>query len=106
MKKSLYTMLALVFALGCALTSCEEAKNLGPEGVPQIRIINKVETLPVDTAYRFMLSVSISNVEWTSSEQTVATVNYKGEVKTLKAGQTWIKAERENKADSCLITVK
>ena len=106
MKKSLYTLFAIVIALGCALTSCEEAKNIGPEGTPEIRIINKVDTLPLDTTYRMLLSVSISNVEWTSSQPTVATVNYKGEVKTLKAGQTWIKAERENKADSCLITVK
>ncbi len=106
MKKSLYTMFALVIALGCALTSCEEAKNLGPEGIPQIRIINKVDTLPLDTTYRLQLSVSISNVEWTSSVDTVATVDYKGIVKTLRPGQTWIKAERENKTDSCLITVK
>lgn len=99
-------MFALVIAFSYALTSCEEAKNIGPEGTPNIRIINKVDTLPVDTTMRLLLSINISKVEWTSSADTVATVDYKGIVKTLRPGQTWIKAERAGKADSCLITVK
>ncbi|MDL2255332.1 Ig-like domain-containing protein [Parabacteroides sp. OttesenSCG-928-K15] len=48
------------------------------------------------------------DVTWSSTNASVATVNEKGEVKSIAAGNTFIiaKDETEGRADTCLLTVK
>ncbi|MBK6284641.1 MAG: Ig domain-containing protein [Draconibacterium sp.] len=60
------------------------------------------------SAHVYPDSVCIKNVSWRSSDNNVATVDYRGKVISLGLGSAWIKATSDmqpNKSDSVLVTV-
>ena len=69
------------------------------------KILNKGESLKLEVTYNPVDTTADKTVAWSSTDDTVATVDKNGNVKTLKAGTAYIKAKVEDKEVSCKITV-
>ena len=67
--------------------------------------LNKGDNLQLTVTYNPEDTTADKTVTWTSTDDTVATVDENGKVTALKAGTTYIKAKVEDKEVSCKIDV-
>ena len=67
--------------------------------------LNKGDDLQLSVTYNPEDTTADKTVTWTSTDDTVATVDENGKVTALKAGTTYIKAKVEDKEVSCKIDV-
>lgn len=67
--------------------------------------LNKGDNLQLTVTYNPEDTTADKTVKWTSTDDTVATVDENGKVTALKAGTTYIKAKVEDKEVSCKIDV-
>ena len=67
--------------------------------------LNKGDKLQLTVTYNPKDTTADKTVTWTSTDDTVATVDENGNVTALKAGTTYIKAKVEDKEVSCKIDV-
>ena len=92
-------------------TSCKDMPEYGSIDEPSFRIVQDSVTIEVGESCRLSLSVDIAGVTWTSSADTVATVDYRGRVDALLPGVTVISATRihtdgtASPSSECVVTV-
>ena len=90
-----------------SLTACDEMTDLGETvSTPVVMITQTQDTLLVGETVQLTLSVAVSGVEWTSSADSVASVNYRGIVNANDTGVAVITATRPPSVSSCTIYVK
>ena len=73
---------------------------------PIVAIVEQTDTLVVGETKQLTLSVAVSGVEWTSSADTVASVNYRGIVTAVDTGVAVITATRLPSVSTCTVYVK
>jgi len=100
MKKILYILPIL-----CLLMACQENPDLGDAADPMVCIEEDSILLIQGATYKLTLSCSISGVEWTSSADSVASVNYQGRVSAHSVGEAIISADRSVYHSSCVVMV-
>ncbi len=100
-------IIATILSLMLALTACGDMPNYGSLVEPSFSITTDSISMHVGETYPLKISVSISNVLWESSADTVATVDYRGNVQALSVGKTTITASRPNSyiTSHCIVLV-
>lgn len=101
MKKVLY-----IFVFSLLAVSCKEYPNYGESADPMVRIVEDSISMTIGESRKLTLSCSITGVEWESSADSVATVNYQGRVTANSAGMTYVTAHRNENHSVCVVTVR
>ena len=118
-KKTIISILAMTFLCSASLlVGCFHSNNKSSESQSELYNPNEEDnkqTLTIDAAKEVELgdtlkltvhSVNITtDLVWTSSDESVATVNKEGEVTTVSAGQTVITVRAGSLSSSCTLTV-
>ena len=97
-------MLIALLLLG--LSACKkELLSLGDESTPIISMSEERIIMPVGSTHRLQLTYPISGVEWSSSADSVASVDYRGVVTALSVGEAAVVAARQGRTDTCRVEV-
>lgn len=86
-------------------SSNDNSGNTSPDTSTEIKISDSSETIYVGNKYA-LTATGASNIKWSSSNASVATVNSNGVVTAVKSGSATIKATYGSSSASCAITVK
>ena len=87
-------------------TELEATVDVTVNGVPSLKLSDEVVSLYVDDEYKLEVTKEyIDEVVWTSSNETVATVDANGNVKAKASGTTVIKVSGGNLEASCTVEV-
>ena len=105
MKTKLYRSLLLVGCMGLFAACSTQQQEVGDESIPVLSLTEDTVTMTVGSTHRLSPVNTMSGIEWTSSADSVATVDYIGVVTAQRVGQTWVVASRMNRADSCVVIV-
>lgn len=106
----LFSACAAVIALACGLQSCNEKETINEPGA-ELVIVNPptLQMVQGDT-YSLQLSVYpdstlVSRAKWTSSDESIVTVDSEGTVTALSAGESEVTATVGTVSSSCKVTV-
>lgn len=100
---------ALALALAIALTAPVAAVSTPVttvEAAAKVKLNATSKTLNVGKTFTLKLKNASGKVTWKSNKKAVATVNAKGKVKAVAAGNATITATNKKKTYKCKITVK
>ena len=95
---------------GSKSATCKVSVSSKPVPVESVSLDNATLSLTEGDTYTLVATVNPSNatdktVSWTSSSQSVATVNSSGEVTAVSEGETTITASAGGKSATCKVTV-
>ena len=103
MKTSSFFFLALLALCLCACNN--SVPDDGKSEEPVFRIVQDTLRLSVGQASMLSLSVPLSGVEWASSVDSVAVVDWRGKVSAKSAGLSLVTASRLSSSDTTSLLV-
>ena len=102
MRKTIYLLVAL------ALVACDKDGGEGTASEPIKKVVLSKHSIEIPYRGETTLSVTgddVANCDWESSDEFVADVSYKGNVKAWHVGTAVIYVSNGESKDSCLVTV-